>query len=82
MAVFYLPRCTVLLWSPGIMSGLSSRGHLNLTQVIAKIPKSILEPSPNPNAIDLSMAENHLIREEILQIVKSSIAGDLRSEVS
>lgn len=63
------------------MSGLSSRGHLNLTQVIAKIPKSILEPTPNPNAIDLSMAENHLIREEILQIVKSSMAGDLHSKV-
>ena len=59
------------------MNGLSSRWYLNLTQVIAKIPKSILEPTPNPNAMDLSMAENHLIREEMLQIVKLSIAGDL-----
>ena len=63
------------------MNGISSRGYLNLTQVVAKIPKGIREPTPNPNAIDLSMAENHLIREEILRIVKSSIVGDLRSEV-
>lgn len=63
------------------MSGLSSRGHLNLTQVIAKMPKSILEPTSNPNVIDLSMAENHLIREEILQIAKSSVAGNLQSKV-
>ena len=66
------------------MNGLSSRGHLNLTQVVAKIPKSIREPALDPNAdiIDLSMAENHLIRGEVLQILKSSIARDLRAEVS
>ena len=72
---------TVSFCAPVIMSGLSSRGHLNLTQVIAKIPKSILEPTSNPNVVDLSMAENHLIREEILCIVKSSIAKNLHLEV-
>lgn len=63
------------------MSGLSNRGHLNLKQVVANIPKKILKPTADASVIDLSMAENHLIREEILQIVKSSIAGDLLSQV-
>lgn len=61
---------------------LSARGNLNLTQVLGRIPPQLLNPTERHNEIDLSMAENRLIREEILQLARSAIENSLCSKVS
>lgn len=63
------------------MSALSTRGQYNVSQIIAKIPRAILEPTSDPNRVDLSMAENHLIRDEVSQYIKSAITTSLQAEV-
>jgi len=63
------------------MSTLSARGQFNVSQIMAKIPRALLEPSSDPNLVDLSMAENHLIRHEVSQFVKSAIAKSFEPEV-
>jgi hypothetical protein len=60
---------------------LSARGSLNLTQVLGRIPPQLLNPTERSDEIDLSMAENRLIREEILQLARSAIENSLRSKV-
>ncbi|KAJ5903521.1 pyridoxal phosphate-dependent transferase [Penicillium tannophilum] len=59
---------------------LSARGNLNLTQVLGRIPPQLLNPTERHNEIDLSMAENRLIREEILQLARSAIENSLCSK--
>jgi hypothetical protein len=68
--------------------GLSSRGLSNLTNIMQKVPKSILDGtkdthllSTKNSLIDLSMAENWLIRPEVLEICKSAIQLDFESRV-
>jgi hypothetical protein len=68
--------------------GFSSRGRSNLTNIMQKIPKAILEGtkdtnllSTKNNLIDLSMAENWLIRPEVLEICKSAIQNNFESHV-
>lgn len=63
------------------MDGFSARGYSNLTDIIAKVPKSLLEPSSNPDEIDLSFAENWTIRREVLDIVKRAIEAEFGAHV-
>lgn len=49
--------------------------------VLQKIPENILHAAPDTNEINLSIAENYLIRSEILEEFKSSIAHSLRANV-
>jgi hypothetical protein len=63
------------------MSSLSTRGQFNVDQIIAKIPRAILEPTSDPNRVNLSMAENHLIRDEVAEIVRTAIAESFQPEV-
>ncbi|KAF6240568.1 hypothetical protein HO173_001238 [Letharia columbiana] len=62
------------------MDCLSRRGHSNVTKTMAQLPKAMLENIDNDTdvreyhePIDLSMAENWLIREEVLGIGKLAI---------
>ncbi|PYH40407.1 pyridoxal phosphate-dependent aminotransferase [Aspergillus saccharolyticus JOP 1030-1] len=59
---------------------LSTRGGLNLTQVLARIPPQLLNPIERRDEIDLSMAENRVIRAEVLQLARSAIETSLRSQ--
>jgi hypothetical protein len=63
------------------MSTLSKRGQFNVDKIIAKIPRGILEPTSDPDRVNLSMAENHLSRDEVSEIVKTAIAKSLKPEV-
>ena len=60
---------------------LSARGGLNVTQVLRRIPPHVLNPALHRDEIDLSMAENRVIRQEILQLAKSAIETNLHYEV-
>lgn len=63
---------------------LSDRGMSNVTTVIPRIPKTILEAGnthDEEEIIDMSVAENWLIRDEILKIEKEVVEKKLRSEV-
>ncbi|KAB8261315.1 pyridoxal phosphate-dependent transferase [Aspergillus pseudonomiae] len=59
---------------------LSARGGLNVTQVLRRIPPHVLNPALHRDEIDLSMAENRVIRQEILQLAKSAIETNLHYE--
>jgi len=63
------------------MGSLSKRGQFNVEKIISKIPRAILEPTSDPNQVNLSMAENHLIRDEIFEVVKKAISKSLQAEV-
>jgi hypothetical protein len=65
----------------GTMSCLSKRGQFNVDQIIAKIPRAILEPTSDPKRVNLSMAENHLIRDEVAEIVRTAIQKSFQAEV-
>jgi len=55
---------------------LSKRGNINVSNIMPHIPQAILEAGWIPNedsVIDLSMAENHMIRDEVLQIEKAVV---------
>ena len=63
---------------------LSKRGNANVSNIMPHIPKTILEAGWVPNedsVIDLSIAENWLIRDEILDIQKTCNAEYLNREV-
>ena len=64
----------------GIASGrLSQRGIANVTTVMPRVPNAILDTGNIPNedsTIDLSVAENWLIRNEILQIEKGIVNNE------
>ena len=64
---------------------LSKRGNANVSNIMPRIPPAILQAGwlPNEgNVIDLSMAENWLIRDEILDIQKNVASHVLESHVS
>lgn len=63
---------------------LSKRGNANVSNILPRIPRTILEAGWVPNedsVIDLSIAENWLIRDEILDIQKTVEAEYLTREV-
>ena len=63
---------------------LSKRGDANVSNIMPRIPTTILQAGWVPHEdsiIDLSMAENWLIRDEILEIQKTAIANHLDHEV-
>ena len=71
------------------MDRLSSRGRFNVTKTIAQLPQAMLEnDSKGTNgehykkSIDLSMAENWLIRDEVLSISKPAIEKYFHGDVS
>ncbi|KAF7617894.1 hypothetical protein AFLA_006804 [Aspergillus flavus NRRL3357] len=59
---------------------LSTRGGLNVTQVLGRIPSHVLNPALHRDEIDLSMAENQVIRHEIIQLAKVAIETSLYYE--
>ena len=64
---------------------LSKRGDANVTNILPRIPKTILEAGWVPNedfTIDLSMAENWLIHDEVLEIQKTVVTDYLNREVN
>ena len=64
---------------------LSRRGDANVSNIMPRIPKTVLEAGWAPNedsVIDLSMAENWLIRDEILEIQKTVATDYLNHEVN
>lgn len=64
--------------------GLSSRGMKNVNTVIPLMPKTVLEAGDTPNEgdiVDMSVAENWLIRKEVLEIEKEVAEKQLQSEV-
>jgi hypothetical protein len=63
------------------MDGFSDRGASNLMEIMAKVPESLLNPSSNPGEINLSIAENWVIRYEVLDILKSSLENSLQAHV-
>ena len=70
------------------MTDLSARGRFNTIEIIARILKAILEGVKDPkstnslnNTIDLSMAENWLIRPEVLEICKAAINDNFDQHV-
>ena len=64
---------------------LSKRGDANVSNIMPRIPRTILEAGWVPNEdsiIDLSIAENWLIRDEILEIQKTVVTDYLNREVN
>lgn len=64
---------------------LSQRGSANVSNIMPRIPKAILESGWIPNEgsiIDMSMAENWLIRDEVLEIQKNVANDNLNHEVN
>lgn len=63
------------------MKDFSVRGASNLTEIMARVPESILKPSTDPDEIDLSIAENGVIRREVLDVMKFSVEKRLQAHV-
>ena len=67
------------------MHGLSDRGRSNITQIMSRVPKKLLGDSESKlngsSTIDLSMAENWLIRNEVLEICRFAIDRKLQTHV-
>ncbi|GLA70042.1 hypothetical protein AtubIFM55763_010944 [Aspergillus tubingensis] len=61
-------------------SSLSHRGNKNLTDVLSRFPPYLLNPNFTWHGIDLTLAENHVIRSEILSILKTCIGEGLSSQ--
>jgi len=71
------------------MEHLSHRGRFNVVNTMSQLPKAMLEdkggntvPEEEFDAIDLSMAENWVIRQEVLQICKPAIETSFTGHVS
>lgn len=65
------------------MEQLSNRGRSNITEIMNRIPAAILEGiNSNDDSINLSMAENWLVRQEVLDICKASIQNNFDTHVS
>lgn len=68
------------------MHCLSERGRSNITDIMSRVPKRLLTDSEmNWNGsphIDLSAAENWLIRNEVLEICQFSINQKFQAHVS
>jgi hypothetical protein len=72
----------------GEMDQLSHRGEVNITQIMARIPKAMLDGTKNvkctnsiDDTIDLSMAENWLLRPEVLQLCKEAVQNHFEIHV-
>ncbi|KAJ5578059.1 aminotransferase GliI-like protein [Penicillium hispanicum] len=61
-------------------SALSSRGNANLTEVLPLFPPYLLNPDFTWDGVDLTLAENQLIRGEILSILKTSVAENVQPQ--
>ena len=63
-------------------AGMSKRGKANVDAIIPKIKAAVADRSkPATSNIDLSTAENWLIRPELIEICKSAISENLQAEV-
>ena len=68
-----------------IKGRLSQRGVANVTSFIKRMPKNIMDAGNTADEsviVDLSVAENWLIRDEILQIQRRVVQNNLHAEVS
>jgi hypothetical protein len=63
------------------MASFSARGADNLANIMTKIPKSLLEPTPSTDRINLSFAENWVVRGEVLAAVKAAVDEQLNAHV-
>lgn len=64
------------------VDGLSARGHNNVITIMSKISAMMAEKSSLPSStIDLSAAENFLIRPELIAIYKAAIEEKPTSRV-
>ena len=64
---------------------LSQRGIANVTTIMPRIPKTILDAGNIPDEdsiIDLSVAENWMIRDQVLEIERAVVKDHLNAEVS
>lgn len=67
------------------MGSLSGRGRSNITEIMSQVPKKLLQDSEttadNNDCLDMSMAENWLIREEVLDECKLAMSRKLQGYV-
>ena len=80
------PRSTegggATMTQPYARNDMSSRGSANVDEIMPKITATVAERSkPQTSNIDLSTAENWLIRPEVIEICKVAIAENLCPEV-
>lgn len=62
--------------------GMSRRGWANIEVIMPKIKHGVEQrTAPHNDMIDLSTAENWLIRSELIEICKSSITQELVPQV-
>ena len=68
------------------MHSLSERGRSNISEIMSRVPQKLLgdskSKSDKSSVIDLSMAENWLIRNEVLEICKFAINKKFQKHVS
>ncbi|KAI5925267.1 aminotransferase GliI-like protein [Camillea tinctor] len=57
------------------MTALSKRGAQNVEAYLGRLPPSLIEVVDDSNWIDLSFAENYIIRKEILEIFRGAVAN-------
>jgi hypothetical protein len=62
-------------------AALSDRGFYNVHKALPRIPKTSLEASSNADLIDLSLAENTVNRNEVLDILRASLGNEIQSQV-
>jgi hypothetical protein len=63
-------------------AGLSKRGAANVDAILPSISAALLERTkPTAPRIDLSTAENWLMRNEIIEMTKDAIAQELKPHV-
>lgn len=67
------------------MDQLSARGRSNVMEIMSRVPKNLLQDDENisdgNDQINLSMAENWLVRNEVLEICKNAISHIFGKEV-
>ena len=68
------------------MQSLSERGRSNIIEIMSRVPKKLLggteSKSNRSSIIDLSMAENWLIRNEVLEVCRFAIDQKFQAHVS
>ena len=63
-------------------AGISQRGWSNVAMIMPKIRGAVAERANKTSSnIDLSTAENWLIREEVLEICRTAIQDNLKPKV-
>jgi hypothetical protein len=64
------------------MTALSKRGAQNVGTYIGHLPVSLIEVVDDSDWIDLSFAENYIIRKEVLEVFRDAAATQVTDKVS